>query len=234
MKFFRHLSFLFAALSLLSLLGCTNTEKYPPDYDKLAGLIGKTKEVVIAELALQDDPQEVMKGVYVLPKQVSFRDTLFDVHLYFDIGSNFELFKISYTASFTDDPKDAAQKILSVAKTLSKVYKETCVREETAISEISEQVLIDKFSQNIAFEENNFWDLTNSSNTNINQYIAMLESSENWQTVYGRFNLKPHYYLDCTVGYRPDENTAFIVLEYSVSAYRGDGDYKETDHGIIS
>lgn len=234
MKFFRNFAFLFATISLFSLFGCTNIEKHPTDYDKLAGLIGKTKEVVIAELALQEDLQEVMPGTYILPEKAAFNDILFDVHLYFDVGANYELFKISYTASFINEPNEAAGKILSVAKTLSEVQGDTYIREETVISEIDKQILIDTFSKNSSFEENNFWDLTASSGDNIKQYIETLGHSKNWNAAYGRLKLEPHYYLDCTVGFNPNENTAFIVLEYSVGAYRGDGNYTETDHGIIS
>lgn len=234
MKITKQLLFLFAIIIFVSLTGCSSSEKHPGGYDEIAALIGQPKETVVAQLALPDDLQEVIPGMYEISEKAEYAGIPFDVCLSFDVSENSELFKIRYTASYENNPEQASDDILTVAKALSKAHGKTYVREETVISEIKKKTLVDKFSGEASFEENNFWDLTPSAEDNIKQYIETVGASESWKAVYGKLNYEPYYYLDCDIGYIPGEKTAYIILEYSVDAYRGDGNYTETDKGVVS
>lgn len=234
MKCVRSLVLLLTIVGITLLSGCGTVEKHPVGYNEIAALYGQPKESVVTALGIGDNLQEIMPGSYKLPNKAEYAGVPFDVYLQFDLGWDSKLFSVRYTAEYENDPEQAANNISAVANALSDAYGKTYVRKETVISEISQKDLIEKFTGETSFGENNFWDLTPSADENIKTLLETLGSSARWKESFSNPKLLPRYYMDFDVGYLPESDTSFMVIKYSISVYRGDGNYEETDYGAKS
>lgn len=232
----RIVALLMVAIGLTVLSSCGNVEPHPSDYEQLSGLIGQPMESVFAALALPQNMQATNPGTYKLPQKAEYAGVEFDVYLTFDAGYGDKLFRIKYQAIYQDNTRQAAEDGLKVAKNLSKAYGKTYVREEPVIADMSKNELIADLAGDEVFKENNFWDISQSCGENVKAFMEEIGSSEQWKqtSAYQKLGWLPCYYLDCDVISVPESGTQVVQIEYVVECYRGDGNWTETESGVVS
>lgn len=232
----RKVRIVFVGLLILSLLlgavGCAAGEKYPSDYETLSALIGQPINDACTKLNIQQSAlTEVSKGMYSLPQTAEFAGVTFAVYLRVNLQEGL-VSGIRYEAVYENQPKQAAKDIAAVAKQLSKGMGKTHVKEETVISDFKESELAEIFSGKDRFNENNFWDLTESAGAEVRSYLEYLKETPGWEAYAKQGD--PHFYLDLDVVYTPNNGKTGIILTYAAEADRGSGDYREVDGGIAS
>lgn len=217
------------AMTMLLCVSCTQSEtvkaeKYPPNYDVLASLVGQPRADVLAALELEEEQlTELIVGRYKTPVTVEFAGVSFQLVLGFNAFED-ALNGFAYERVYENDPAAAAKDIRTAGGYLSGVMGKTYLSDETLLWELSEKELTDSLSGDAAFGESNYWDLTETATAQQKAYMEHLKETDYW-AVYRR---DPAYYLDFDVSYLPDTQTVTVALRYSVRQYRrGSGNYSE-------
>lgn len=219
---------LILSVTMLLCVGCTQSEttkieKYPPNYDTLASLVGQPRADVLAALELEEEQlTELTVGRYETPVTVEFAGLSFQLVLGFNAFED-ALNGFAYELVYENDSAAAAKDIQTVGKYLSEAMGKTHVKEETLLWELSEKELTDNLSSEDAFSESNYWDLTETATAQQKAYMEHLKEADYWAV----YRKEPAYYLDFDVSYLPDTQTVTVALRYSVSTYRGSGNYSE-------
>lgn len=204
----------------------------PEYYEELVGMLGLPMEQVCQELGISKDDLEGLddrSGLYKTKLKAEYAGVSFDLWLIELYGTD-TLGGFQYWNVYEKNKEQAVKDAVSVANKLGdefggsgKAEDETHIGELKNATNASVSKLFENYRRkHVGISElSGRWDMTNSDEGRIKEYLAELQNSEIWLSSYSGRNVVPHYAMTFTAWNDDEVDEAIVAITYKTHV--GDG-----------
>lgn len=206
--------------------------EHPEYYDELINMLGLPMERVYQELGISKEDVEGLddrSGLYKTKLKAEYAGVSFDLWLIAVYGEDtlggFQYWNV-YEQNKEQAVKDAvviANKLGDEFGTSGKPNTETYIGELKTATEESVSKLFENYRRkHVGISELwGQWDMTDSDEGRIKEYLSELQNSEVWQASYGDKGFVPHYAMTFTAWNDDEVDEAIVAITYKT--HIGDG-----------
>lgn len=219
-------------LTAVFLLPDASGPEHPEYYDELIGMLGLPMDQVYQELGITGDDVEGLddrSGLYKTPLKAEYGGVSFDLWLIALYGEN-TLGGFQYWNVYEQNKERAVKDTVAVAHKLWHEFGESgyprSKKDPEQLKNVTEESVHKTFEnyrrQHIGISEiSDRWDMTNSGEGRIEEYLDELLNSEIWLASYGDTAFVPHYAMTFTAWNDDEVDEATVAITYKT--HIGDG-----------
>ena len=199
--------------------------EHPQYYDELVGMLGLPMEQVCQELGISKNDLEGLddrSGLYKTNLKAEYAGVSFDLWLIAVYGED-TLGGFQYWNVYEQNKDQAVEDAVLVANKLSEEFGDSGISEDkTNIVELKNvtKESVSKLFENYRRKHVGIselwgqWDLTNSADGRIKEYLTELQNSEIWISSYSGRDVVPHYAMTFTAWNDDEVDEAIVAITY--------------------
>lgn len=199
--------------------------EHPEYYDELISMLGLPMDQVCQELGITKDNLEGLddrSGLYKTKLKAEYAGVVFDLWLIELYGTD-TFGGFQYWNVYEQNKEQAVKDAVLVANKLGDEFGGSGIAEdETHIGELKNATneSVSKLFENyrrkhVGISELwGYWDMTNSDEGRIKEYLAELQNSEIWLSSYSGRNVVPHYAMTFTAWNDDEVDEAIVAITY--------------------
>jgi len=207
--------------------------EHPEYYDELIEMLGLPMEQVCQKLGISEDDLEGLddrSGLYKTKLKAEYAGVSFDLWLIAVYGED-TLGGFQYWNVYEQNKERAVKDAVAVAHKLWGEFGESgyakTKKDPEQLKNLTEESVSEIFEnyrrQHVGISEiTDRWELTDSEDGRIKEYLVELQNSEVWQASYGDKDFVPHYAMTFTAWNDDEIDEAIVAITYKTHIGNGE------------